>query len=160
MSCATGFGKQLGQRAAQVAAEAHPGQIGKDLVHAHKPAAAIEERQPMGALASIESSSESVSLSPARCSAIEATMRLNASIRSPISLCTCTGKGKLPLSSGAFISAACRVLRTASGPEMDASHQQHQQGGGRDPDEPKIIVLRRIDSNSSKSQFGSVSTQA
>ena len=70
----------------------------------------------MGALASIESSSESVSFNPERCSSIEATMRLNASIKSPNSFCTVTGKGKSPLLSGDRISARVPRCRTANGP--------------------------------------------
>ena len=46
-------------------------------------------------------------------------MRLKASIRSPISFCTATGSGKLPLLSGEFISARVPRCSMASGREME-----------------------------------------
>jgi hypothetical protein len=107
---------------------------------------------PMGALASMESSSESVSLSPDRCSASEATMRLNASIRSPISLCTETGSGKLPSSSVEFISARVPWRRMASGRVMDWAISSTSSADEAIQMAPKITVLRRTEFNSASSQ--------
>ena len=94
----------------------------------------------MGALASIESSSESVSCSPARCSAIDATIRLNASIRSPISLCTATGSGKLPPCSGEFISARVPRWSVASGPEMERASNNTSSAEAAIQMTPKMTV--------------------
>ena len=98
----------------------------------------------MGALASIESRRESVSLRPDRCSAIEATMRLKASIRSPISLFTVTGSGKLPLRSGELIKARVPRCRVASGPEMERAINNTSNPDATIQMLPKITVARRI----------------
>ena len=114
----------------------------------------------MGALASIESSSESVSLRPERCSAIEATMRLKASIRSPISLCTPTGSGKLPLSSGEVISARVPRCRMASGREMERAISSTSTAEARIQMMAKMAVSRRMESSCSLDQVLSNWTQA
>ena len=116
--------------------------------------------RPMGALASMESSSDSVSFKPERCSAMEATMRLNASTRSPISLCTVTGSGNLPLSSGDSISARVPRCRIASGREIDRAINITSNAEAAIQITPKMTVLRRIESSSWKSHARSVSTQA
>ena len=94
-----------------------------------------KKARPMGALASMESSSESVSFSPARCSASEATMRLNASIRSPISLCTATGRGKLRAVFGRGHQRLRAAVQNRQRPGDGAGHDQHQQAGGGNPDD-------------------------
>src|SRR4051812_20758488 len=75
--------------------------------------------KPIGAFASIESSRESVSFSPVLCSSKAATIRLNASIRSPNSLLVETGRGNFALPSGPSISARVPACSRLNGREME-----------------------------------------